>query len=126
MKLLFRGTNKAHFEHKQDIVGFYYGTPAFKEYETPVHIDLMNALTEGTKKYYEECYQQNDTKPLLIVINAEKYKLKQGFDDSEVVIKGKISLKDITVISTIEDLLKICPSAEQDEIDIFKKYYLGM
>lgn len=125
MKLLFRGTNTVHFNQRKELMGVYCGTRMFNSYRTSATPDLMNALVSGDNRCDDIYYQHLDAKPILIAINAEKYRQKAGLENSEIEIHGLIDFKDIIVIKSIDDLLKVCPNARDEEIDFFKKYYVG-
>jgi len=128
-KILFHGTSNLQFEHKRK-QGFYYEKRIFSDYTTLVSLDLMSALREGKERaetsYYKQsnAIKQDNAIPVLLAIDAERYKKEDGIGELEFVIQEQILLKDVTLIQSIDKLLEFNPSAKQEELDFFKQFYL--
>jgi len=128
-QILFHGASNLQFEHKKK-QGFYYGRRIFDDYTTEVTLDLMSALREGTEEckvsYYKQnsAIKQDNAIPVLLAIDAERYKKEDGIGELEIEIIGQILLKDVTLIQAIDKLLEVHPSAKKEELDFFKQFYL--
>jgi hypothetical protein len=124
---LFRGTADTSLELRRENYDFYFGcflNSNGGEYYTSATIKLIQALTYGLSRATKS--QIPGSKPILLAINAQPYEdnLALGLEDPEVEIKGPIKFEDIQVISSVEQLRKLCPSAKPADIQFFQKHYL--
>ncbi len=126
--LLYRGTNNIDLENRKK-QGFYYGifSSSDEKYFTSTSPDLMYALISGKNRCETLWYVQNKAKPVLIAINPKNYlkSLSPGLESCEILIDEKISFDDIKVIDSLEKLVESYQSPRKEEIEYFKRFYLG-
>ena len=130
---LYRGTNDFYFKQIQDLYGIYFGIQhGTKGPTTSTSIDLLQAMICGYRRIDVQTLPK-ETKPLLLVIDAPIYIDRMGpgieFQGprtgcSEIEIHGPIDFEDITIIDSLEKLLKFCPQVRLGEINCFRRNYL--
>lgn len=106
-----RGTYEESFENRKN-EGVYYGRFSDKKFITSTTWNMITAMIYGINRWEEHNLRnprlEDKSRPLLLAISSNNYKIKRGLENDEVVFEGKIDLKDIYKIDNLPTFWNFC------------------